>query len=234
MVDKSWFLLIFLFVLCLASPTHAQQEESPQQRKNWMAISERKWDREWKAGMWEYMESVPAERARIAVIGSVLVPSYTPLNASVLDVGCGEGAIADFLTGGRKEHFVGIDISSEAIQLAIKKRGPPMTYIHSPAHSYTTSLRFDAIIFSEVLYYVNYAKILQHYEEFLAPNGVFIISIYYQQNHPKYFESIFNYARERYESLDEMFVEGYTTKMKGGKREKTSFRVEVFRRKQVG
>ena len=39
----------------------------------WMFQSEKKWDNEWSSGAWDYMESVAVERARIAVIGGVLV-----------------------------------------------------------------------------------------------------------------------------------------------------------------
>ena len=38
-----------------------------------MFQSEKKWDNEWSSGAWDYMESVAVERARIAVIGGVLV-----------------------------------------------------------------------------------------------------------------------------------------------------------------
>lgn len=225
-------LLLWVVSLILCQQISAQivvdKHESPKQKKNWMFQSENKWDREWKNGMWEFLETIPIERARISVIGSVLIPGYTPVNASVLDVGCGEGAIADFLNPERKARFVGMDLSVEAINLAIKKRGPPMTFIHAAAHAYVPDRLFDAIVFSEVLYYVNHAKILMQYEQALAPKGIFIISIFHQPNLAKY-DNIFMFARERYELVDEMFVEGYTKKSRNGGREKTSFRVEVYR-----
>eukprot|EP01039_Chlorochromonas_danica_P000130 gene130-138_t len=195
-----------------------------------MFQSEQKWDREWRSGSWDFLEAVPIERARISVIGSVLIPAYSPINGSVLDIGCGEGAIADFLHPEQKKHYVGIDLSKEAIHLAIKKRGIPMTFVHAAAHNYQPERLFDVIVFSEVLYYVNYARILIQYEEWLTPTGIIIISIFYQPNLPKY-ENIFTFARERYEQIDEMFVEGNTRKSVQGNREKTSFRVVVLRKK---
>ena len=48
---------------------------------------------------------------------------FTPPNSSVLDVGCGEGAISDFLLPQQKARYVGIDISKEAIHLAKTRRG---------------------------------------------------------------------------------------------------------------
>lgn len=222
----------FVVLLALVVGGNAEQSkfETPGQKRNWMFQSEGKWEREWKNGMWEFLETIPIERSRISVIGSVLIPAYTPANGSVLDIGCGEGAIADFLNPERKANYVGIDLASEAINLAIKKRGAPMKFVHAAAHTYVPDRQFDAIVFSEVLYYVNYAKILMQYEQALTANGIFIISIFYQPNLPKY-ENIFNFARERYEYVDEMYVEGYTRKSRNGNREKTSFRVEVFRKK---
>ena len=43
---------------------------------------------------------------------------YTSVNASILDVGCGEGAISDFITPDQKKKYVGVDLSKEAIQFA--------------------------------------------------------------------------------------------------------------------
>ena len=91
-----------------------------------MFQSEKKWDNEWSSGAWDYMESVAVERARIAVIGGVLVSvlwppplfaspnaakiqMYSQANSSVLDVGCGEGAIADFLSLSQKSRCAFID-----------------------------------------------------------------------------------------------------------------------------
>lgn len=46
--------------------------------------SESKWNKEWKSGAWTYMETVPVERSRIAVIGGIFIPMFANKNASVL------------------------------------------------------------------------------------------------------------------------------------------------------
>ena len=61
-------------------------------------------------------------RSRIAIIGGVLIPIHTSYNSSVLDIGCGEGAISDFLSPTQNTRYVGVDLSKEAIIVAKNKR----------------------------------------------------------------------------------------------------------------
>lgn len=77
------------------------------------------------------MDHSPTERSRAAIIASVLTQMYTShtSNISVMDIGCGEGIIADYLPWYQKKRYVGVDISAEAIQRAQLKRG---TYHFSP------------------------------------------------------------------------------------------------------
>lgn len=192
--------------------------------------SESKWDKQWKAGEWSYMEDVPSERAKIAVVGSVLVQRYGAPNASVLDIGCGEGATSDFLTPSQKAKYVGVDLSKEAIRIAKSKRKQPMKFVHSAAHQFQPSHKFDVVIFSDVLYYVEYEKVIRQYEGYLNPGGVMIISIFHFTDKLLY-ENIFQFARSVLDYVDEMEISGFTKKNKDAKREKTAFHIEVYKKK---
>ena len=83
----------------------------------WMFQSEQKWDEQWSKGQWEYMDKVPIERCKIALIGE-LSKLYSSFNATpsgnpyVLDIGCGEGSLADFLREDQKRFYTGIDVSN--------------------------------------------------------------------------------------------------------------------------
>jgi 2-polyprenyl-3-methyl-5-hydroxy-6-metoxy-1,4-benzoquinol methylase len=216
--------LFVLYYLCLKLiPVFSEDQ--------WMWHSESKWDKEWKSGAWSYMEDVPAERARIAVIGSVFIQQYGNLNASVLDVGCGEGAISDFLTPAQKNRYVGLDLSKEAIQLAKQRRGSPMKFVHAAAHLFRPTHKYDVIIFSDVLYYVEHEKVLRQYDIYLNPNGIIIISIFHLTEKLLY-ENIFQYARTVFDYLDELEIGGFTKKSKTSQREKTHFHIEVYRKKK--
>lgn len=199
--------------------------------KQWLMHSENTWDKEWKSGAWEYLETVPVERSRIAVIGGVLIPMYASKNASVLEVGCGEGAITDYFPQGQKAHYVGLDISKEAIHAAKKARGPPLRFVHATAHEFQPTHKFDVIVFSEVLYYVEHEKVLKQYRDFLNPNGLVIISIF-RQSEKQLYENIFEYARQTFDKIDEMDISGLFRRSKNSKQEKTAFRLEVYRLKK--
>jgi 2-polyprenyl-3-methyl-5-hydroxy-6-metoxy-1,4-benzoquinol methylase len=224
MVLQSNFVLFFfvsLICLCLSKD-----------EKQWMMHSENTWDKEWKTGKWSYLEDVPAERARVAVIGALMVQRFAPGNGSVLDIGCGEGAIADFLTPTQKAMYVGVDLSKEAIHIAKKKRGHPMRFVHAAAHRFEPQHKFDAVVFSDVLYYTEYEKILKQYNEYLNPGGVVIISIFHFKEALLY-EEIFKCARTVFDYVDELEISGYTQKEKGAKREKVFFHLEVLRKKSM-
>ena len=45
--------------------------ETNQREKQWMFASQIQWDKEWKDMKWKYMETVPIERSRLAVIGTL-------------------------------------------------------------------------------------------------------------------------------------------------------------------
>jgi 2-polyprenyl-3-methyl-5-hydroxy-6-metoxy-1,4-benzoquinol methylase len=194
----------------------------------WLFQSESKWNKEWKSGAWTYMETMAVERSRISVIGGVFVPMFGNANASVLDIGCGEGSISDFLTPVQKEKYVGVDLAKEAIIAAKKARGPPLKFVHAAAHLFTPNHKFDAVVFSDVLYYVEHEKVLRQYEGYLNPGGIVIISIFHQTEKLMY-EHIFQYAQKIFDKLDEIDVSGYTKKSKDGKLEKTAFHIEVYR-----
>jgi len=218
------FLLQLLIGLCLYIDFGKCENQ-------WMFQSESKWDKEWKSGAWDYMEKIAVERSRIAVVGGVFVQMYSHSNASVLDVGCGEGSIADFLNEHQRHKYVGIDLSKEAIHAAKKARGPPLKFVHAAAHLFQPQHKFDVVIFSDVLYYVEHEKVLRQYEQILNPNGIVIISIFHQTEKLMY-EHIFNFARQIFDYVDEIDVAGFTRKQSESTKEKTAFHIEVYRLKK--
>ena len=201
-------------------------------KEQWLFQSDKKWDKEWSSGAWNYQDTVAVERSRIAVIGGVLTQLYAPYaNSTVLEIGCGEGAVSDFLTAAQRPGYVGVDISKEAIAIAKTKRSPGGTrFVHSPAHKFQPTHKFDVIIFSEVLYYTEYEKILDQYATYLSPNGIVIISIFQITGTPKY-DAIFAYAQKTFQLIDEMTISG---KVKRGNEKtaiNTAFRIETLKAK---
>ena len=218
MLDK-FVIGIITLLLCNISITYG----------DWMFQSEQKWDQQWKSGAWDYMDKVAVERSKIAIIGGVFAHIYTNNNASVLDMGCGEGAMSDFLSEGQKQRYLGVDLSKEAIVNARMKR-PKLKFLHSGVYQFVPHHQFDIIVFSDVLYYVEHEKILQQYSKYLTPTGIIILSIFHTTEKLMY-ENIFNSARNIYNKIDEVDVSGITRKKAHSNQEeivKTAFHIEVY------
>jgi 2-polyprenyl-3-methyl-5-hydroxy-6-metoxy-1,4-benzoquinol methylase len=207
--------------------------------------SERTWDRQWGGGAWSYLEQVPVERSRIAVIGGVLIQLYAPYaNATVLEVGCGEGAVTEFLTPAQKLGYVGVDVSKEAVMIAKSKRKQYLAnaergglrFVHAAAQAFEPqgNKTFNLVVFSEVLYYTEHEKILDKYEKYLSSHGIVIISMFQIEGKPKH-EEIFTYAQKKFVLIDELEIHGKTKKW--GRTtditpvDKTAFRIEVLRKR---
>jgi SAM-dependent methyltransferase len=198
----------------LASPhRHAGStpEADPSLGGQWIAQPGSKWDAEFKKGKWRYLDTIPLERVRLAAIGSGLTRMYgLPVNATILDVGCGEGIISDYITAEQKANYIGVDISKVAIDQAIKKRGAPMTWAVSVAHEYTPPREVDVVIFSEMLYYVDFEKVLTQYESYLSPNGIIVISLWCPDKEEGMFSEIRDFTRSHFNVLDSFELIGNT------------------------
>ena len=209
-----------------------------------MFQSEKKWDQEWRAGQWDYMDKVAVERSKTAVMG-VLVQIHANSTGSVLDIGCGEGSLADFLTPEQKHNYVGVDLSKEAVLSGRRKRRG-LRFVHAAAHQFhprQERMHYDTIVFADMLYYVEYEKVLAQYNEYLSPNGVVVVSIWRPQlsgasvvykNFSIHRKRIFEYVGKIFERVDEMEVSG-TTKKKANEKNvvqaKVVFDIIVYRKR---
>ncbi len=112
----------------------------------------RRWDRSYAEGHWTFLDSAE-QRPRHHVIGGML-RTLSAEGASVLDVGCGTGALVPHLPD-NVARYVGIDLSSEAIRICREKEDSSgsRTFMATSFDDYVPSERFDAVVFNEMLYY---------------------------------------------------------------------------------
>lgn len=144
------------------------------------------WNREYANGDWTYLKTSPSERARSALIIDVLYRTYGN-GGTILDVGCGEGVLADYLHPDEHVLYTGIDISSTAIESA-KNKSKSLTFKVTPAEDYHLegTTRFSTIIFNEVLYYLNHIHIAWKYaQNYLDPQGILITSVWRAEDDTK-------------------------------------------------
>jgi 2-polyprenyl-3-methyl-5-hydroxy-6-metoxy-1,4-benzoquinol methylase len=106
---------------------------------------------------------------------------------SILDVGCGDGQLIDWVCRDNVQRYVGVDLSKVALEqarLAVTTqqclaRGIDVRFEAADGMTYSPDQKFDAIVFNEVLYYApEPGSVLKHYGSFLNTNGIFIISMF--------------------------------------------------------
>jgi 2-polyprenyl-3-methyl-5-hydroxy-6-metoxy-1,4-benzoquinol methylase len=122
---------------------------------------------------WEYLGDL-SEVARYAVIvGYIrrLCPS-----ASVLDVGSSNGVLAEELRTSVRR-IRGIEYDPISVERASERKIDNATFEVADANTFTTTERFDVVVFNETLYYLHDPiETLQRYAGFLKPEGVLIVS----------------------------------------------------------
>jgi trans-aconitate methyltransferase len=132
------------------------------------------WEKQFKKGNWDFMLE-ESKRASAKYIASIL--SQMPKPLSLLDVGCGNGSLALELRTFPDIQYTGIDFSESALARATREN-PKATFIQADASNPPQDCIYNALVFSEVLYYLNTDTVLPKYKKILAPDGRVIISMY--------------------------------------------------------
>lgn len=172
-------------------------------------IPKHQWERQFQQGAWDYLDSSSIERARSAVIG-MYCRSLKP-SGTILDVGCGEGTLFDFLNDKQKSAYTGIDISDVAVAKAKKKRKG--NFYATDAMEFVSKRRLDIIVFNEVLYYLDEIETFQRYSSLLKPNGIVIISLYRTKN-LHYDKRTWKNAKRFFTIIDSIEITGTAKRMK--------------------
>jgi SAM-dependent methyltransferase len=133
-------------------------------------------DEQYRSGHWAFLHN-PSELARYAAARGVLPEADA--GRTVLDVGCGEGILRDLLRAGGESRYVGVDLSTVAIEAARRDARPGETFVVADAESYAPQGTFDAVVLNECLYY--FREPLTQAERYLgmtAPGGSLIVSMF--------------------------------------------------------
>src|SRR4051794_11329009 len=117
------------------------------------------------------------EVARYSVIAGYL--HHLKPGGSVLDVGSGEGLLADHLRPFGYCRYRGVDLSEAAIRQAAGREDAHTSFAAADAESYVPPDRWDAVVFNECVYYFNDpVGSVRRYESFLEKDGVLIVSTF--------------------------------------------------------
>jgi len=170
-------------------------------RRRWKQdpqISKKTWETQYLDGHWDYLKNLE-ERGRYTPIVSYF--QYFKLGGSILDVGCGEGILQELLGSSSYSKYLGVDLSEGAISRALPRQDEKTFFISTDAATYDPRELFDTIVFNETLYYFEEPlEVLKRYERYLAEDGIFIVSIYFDE--PEV--SVWKKLKTEYHSVDEI------------------------------
>ena len=94
--------------------------------------------------------------------------------ASVLDVGCGDGALCAYLDDGRKA-VTGIDPDEGCIQAALTRRCENAAFLCADFMTYPFDRTFDAVVFVASLHHMEMRHAVQKAKALLNPGGKLLI-----------------------------------------------------------
>ena len=140
------------------------------------AYTPRRWDREYRAQDWQYLDSL-FELPRYSLI-SGYAQHFRP-GGTLLDLGCGEGILARHMQQVGGGPYLGVDISAVAIDRARARGSHGCSFVCADIAAFVPDRRYDIIVFNEVLYYLSDAPaVMRRYEDFMAPGGVLIVCMF--------------------------------------------------------
>lgn len=137
-----------------------------------------RWDHQYASGRWDLLKA-PQETARLDACATLL-RRHAP-GGRLLEIGCGEALLQQRLAPGDFTRFVGVDISAVAIARAQAATAgdPRATYLVADMRELEPTEKFDAVVFTESIYYVpDCAAVLRKYARLLSERGVFVVSIF--------------------------------------------------------
>jgi 2-polyprenyl-3-methyl-5-hydroxy-6-metoxy-1,4-benzoquinol methylase len=133
-------------------------------------------DEFYKNGGFDFLYSQEELSHYMVILGYI---RYFGKQPAILDVGCGEGRLAELLDRHAYQDYQGIDISSVAIQRAQKKKLPKARFSVADFQTWTPDRSYDLILFCESLYYVQQPQeVVGQYIPYLKKGGYMIISVY--------------------------------------------------------
>ena len=135
------------------------------------------WDRQLSGPLKSYLGGTISVEGRNMALMTLLRIKH-PLMASVLDVGCASGSFARS-PGAETLDYTGIDISAVAITEG-RCLSPRSQFHVAQLQEYVPDRSYDAIIFSEVLYYLSVDDAVsecRRYSASVAADGVVAISV---------------------------------------------------------
>ena len=146
------------------------------------------WEEQYTNGYWEMLQNI-REFGHYSIIAGYYQFRNKPRH--ILDIGCGEGLLQKYLKVHTYSTYLGIDLSEIAIQKAQTLSDNNTQFIQADAETFKPEQKFGCIIFNECLYYFkDPVAVIQHYEQYLQPDGDIIISMFYTRRSKRIWQAL--------------------------------------------
>lgn len=144
-------------------------------RSDGLLQSAQTWEAQYAAGRWNFLAEV-SELARFSVLAGYI--GHLKPGGSVLDVGCGQGALLRRLPDPAYARYLGIDLSGSAIAVARRQQNERSTFLAADCEDYLPADPYDVIVFNEVLCCLrDPLRTAARYTRLLNPGGVLLVSL---------------------------------------------------------
>lgn len=136
------------------------------------------WDESYQAGNWDRLHALE-EFAHNAVVAGYCNAIHQPEGLRILDVGCGEGLLLNFLDKSCVEKYLGIDISEVAVARAMSRSSDTICFTAMNIEEAEPSDTYSIIVVNECAYYFrNINSTMSRMRKRLQDNGHIIVSMY--------------------------------------------------------
>lgn len=150
-------------------------------------------DHEYRSGSWDHFFAWDELPRNLILVGAI--QHFYPHAATVLDVGCGNGRLAQLLQPHPFAHYVGVDISGEAVARASALDLRNSEFVEANIETWRPTGQFDAVIFNESLGYLKDPKaVLAALTPGLRLGGRFFISLHRYGNSEAQWQRILKVA----------------------------------------
>ncbi|MFN4145378.1 MAG: class I SAM-dependent methyltransferase [Runella sp.] len=134
-----------------------------------------RWNYQYNLGRWESLGDIN-ELSRFSVI--VGYTQFLKPNAKILEIGAGEGYLQQRFDKTKYSLYYSTDASDVAIANGKKHEDEKTKYLVADMNTYQPDQKFDVIIINEAIYYGGSVdKVLNRFNPYLNPEGIFIVSI---------------------------------------------------------
>jgi 2-polyprenyl-3-methyl-5-hydroxy-6-metoxy-1,4-benzoquinol methylase len=134
-----------------------------------------RWNHQYSKGQWEGLGDIN-ELGRFSVI--VGYAQFLKPNGKILEIGAGEGYLHQRFDKTKYSLYYSTDASDVAVERGKQHEDEKTKYLVADMNTYQPDQIFDCIIINEAIYYgQSVQKVLDHFANYLAPDGIFIVSI---------------------------------------------------------